>query len=214
MKILYFGKVTKVCYSLPIISATNYIWHYIRIKSIRSRVFFQRSHWINLNFDMIKSSQVRLLTQAARRCVVTVYELAFPTGRDSATFRDKGTEVSSLSRDKGTTGQAQNLAMGRDGPGQSVKIWDGTRDRTITIFQSKSGTGHGTGQGLNILPRDGTGFWQPVPSRPGTSRGTEMKEKALKKWDFFLIFLHHPVLEHTFSVLERPFPVLELPFLF
>ena len=41
-----------------------------------------------------------------------------------------------------------------------------------------------------------------------------MKEKALKKWDFFLIFLHHPVLEHTFSVLERPFPVLELPFLF
>ena len=36
-------------------------------------------------------------------------------GRDSATFLDKGTEVPSLSRDKGTTGQAQNLAMGRDG---------------------------------------------------------------------------------------------------
>ena len=32
--------------------------------------------------------------------------LGFPTGRDSATFRDKGTEVSSLSRDKGTMGQA------------------------------------------------------------------------------------------------------------
>ena len=28
-------------------------------------------------------------------------------GRDSATFWDNGTEVSSLSRDKGTTGQAQ-----------------------------------------------------------------------------------------------------------
>ena len=42
-------------------------------------------------------------------------EVAFPTGRDSATFRDKGTEVPSLSRDKGTTGQAQNLATGRDG---------------------------------------------------------------------------------------------------
>ena len=40
--------------------------------------------------------------------------LAFPTGRDSATFQDKGTEVPSLSRDKGTTGQAQNLATGRD----------------------------------------------------------------------------------------------------
>ena len=36
--------------------------------------------------------------------------LVFPTGRDSATFRDKGTEVPSLSRDKGTTGQAQNLS--------------------------------------------------------------------------------------------------------
>ena len=61
-------------------------------------------------------------------------------GRDSATFWDKGTEVPSLSRDKGTTGQAQNLAMGRDGPGHPVKIWDGMRDGTITIFLSKSGT--------------------------------------------------------------------------
>ena len=56
--------------------------------------------------------------------------LGFPTGRDRATFWDKGTEVPSLSRDKGTTGQAQNLAMGRDGPGQSIKIRDGTRDGT------------------------------------------------------------------------------------
>ena len=53
--------------------------------------------------------------------------LAFPTGRDSETFRDNGTEVPSLSRDKGTTGQAKNLAKGRDGPGQP-----------------KTGTGHGT----------------------------------------------------------------------
>ena len=55
-------------------------------------------------------------------------------GRDSITFRDNGTEVSSLSRDKGTTGQAQNLATGRDGPG----------------------------------------FFETVPSRPGTSRGTKL----------------------------------------
>ena len=40
--------------------------------------------------------------------------LGFPTGRDSATFRDNGTEIYSLSRDKGTTGQAQNFATGRD----------------------------------------------------------------------------------------------------
>ena len=44
-------------------------------------------------------------------------EVAPPTGRDSATFRE-GTEVPSLSRDKGTSGQAKNLAKGRDGPGQ------------------------------------------------------------------------------------------------
>ena len=57
------------------------------------------------------------------------FKLVFPTERDSATFWDKGTEVSSLSLDKGTTGRAQNLAMGRD--------------RTITILLSKSGTGPG-----------------------------------------------------------------------
>ena len=65
------------------------------------------------------------------------FELGFPTGRDSATFQDKGTEVSSLSRDKGATGQAKNFAKGRDGPGQpkfgtgrvgTAKIRDGTRD--------------------------------------------------------------------------------------
>ena len=47
-----------------------------------------------------------------------------PTRRDSATFRDIGTEVPSLSREKGTTGQAQNLAMGWDNLGQPVKIQD------------------------------------------------------------------------------------------
>ncbi len=44
--------------------------------------------------------------------------------------RDSGTRKLNLSRDKGTTGQAQNLATGRDGPG----------------LLSKSGIGHGTGQ--------------------------------------------------------------------
>ena len=53
--------------------------------------------------------------------------IAFPTGRDSETFRDNGTEVSSLSRDKGTTGQAKNLAKGRDGSGQPK---NGTGRRT------------------------------------------------------------------------------------
>ena len=67
------------------------------------------------------------------RCV------GFPTGQDSATFWDNGTEVPLLSRDKGTTGQAENLAKWRDGPGQpkfgmgravTAKIRDRTkRDR-------------------------------------------------------------------------------------
>jgi hypothetical protein len=93
-------------------------------------------------------------------------------GRDSATFWDRGTEVLSLSRDKGTAGQAQNLATGQDG--------------ILTAC--------------------------PVPSRDVPRDRNE--RKSVKKWNFFLVFLHHPVLEHTFSVLERPFPVLELAFLF
>ena len=61
--------------------------------------------------------------------------VGFSTGQDSATFREKGTEVPSLSWDKGTTGQAKNLP----GPGQPkigtgragiAKIRDGTRDKT------------------------------------------------------------------------------------
>ena len=45
-------------------------------------------------------------------------QVGFVTGRDGATFRDKGTEVPSLSWDKGTTGQAKNLAKERDRLGQ------------------------------------------------------------------------------------------------
>ena len=66
-------------------------------------------------------------------------ELGFPTGRDSATFRDNGTKIPSLSRDKGTAGQAKNVAKGRDGSGQpksgtgragTAKNRDGMRDKT------------------------------------------------------------------------------------
>ena len=48
-------------------------------------------------------------------------------GWDRPTFCDKGTETPLWSREKGTTGQAKNLAKRRDGPGQP-----------------KSGTGRGT----------------------------------------------------------------------
>ena len=41
----------------------------------------------------------------------------------------------------GTKGQALNLATGQDGPGQPVKIRDGTRDWTGQNSLSKSRTG-------------------------------------------------------------------------
>ena len=72
----------------------------------------------------------------------------FPTGRDSVTFRDKGTEAPSLSRDKGTTGQAKNLAKVWCGPGQPkfgtgragiAKNRDGTGDKTEQSRRSKTG---------------------------------------------------------------------------
>ena len=60
--------------------------------------------------------------------------LGFPTGQDSATFWDKGTEVPSFSWDKGTIGQDKDLAkgltcqsLGREGPGQPKS---GTKRRT------------------------------------------------------------------------------------
>ena len=62
--------------------------------------------------------------------LLPVCKLGFPMGRERASFRDKGTEVPLLSWDKGTTEQAQNLAKGRDRPGQPVKIQDAGRDGT------------------------------------------------------------------------------------
>ena len=75
-------------------------------------------------------------------------------------------------------GQAQNLAMGRDGPGQPGKIRDGMQDGTITIFLSKSGTGHA-----------GMEFWQHVLGQNrGQKKKIEKKLKILKTkmfWQFF-----------------------------
>ena len=84
--------------------------------------------------------------------IFSIYEfqLGFPNERDNATIRDNGTEVPSLSREKGTTGQAKNLAKGRDGPGQpkfgtgragTAKIRDGTRDKTGQSRKGHSKTG-------------------------------------------------------------------------
>ena len=54
-------------------------------------------------------------------------------------FRNKGKEVPSLSWDKGTTRQTQNLTTGRDGPGRAGMGRDSL---------SKSGMGRGMGHSL------------------------------------------------------------------
>ena len=91
-----------------------------------------------------------------------VNRLGFPTARDSATFRDKGTEVPFMSRDKGTKRQAQNLPKGRVGSGQPVKLRDGTLNGTEQDFDSLS----------RPVPRDKT-----RQSRKGYSK-TEKNKNA------------------------------------
>ena len=79
--------------------------------------------------------------------VVDSFQLGFPTGRDSATFRDSGTAKTFLSRDKGTTGQKFLYCPGTKGQ----------RDK------------------LKILPRDGTGRDSQNPGRDAGQNGTEQK---------------------------------------
>ena len=84
--------------------------------------------------------------------------LGFLIGRDSVTFQDNGTEVPSLSRDKGKTGKAQNLAVGRQIP----LSWDfcsspcpgikGQWDKEIFLSLEKGPPG------------------RPIPDFPGSSR--------------------------------------------
>ena len=97
-----------------------------------------------------KSNSVDLLINNSLDISLVLLDSLFPTGRDRPTFRDKGTDVSSLSRENGTTGQAQNLAMGRDRPGQvksgtgragTAKIRDGTRDKIGHSRKGRSKTG-------------------------------------------------------------------------
>ena len=84
--------------------------------------------------------------------------LGFPTGRDSATFRDSGTAKTFLSRDKGTTGQKFLYCPGTKGQRDKLKILP--RD--------------GTGRDSQNLGRDGPG--QP---KSGTGRGTK-RDRAEK----------------------------------
>ena len=81
------------------------------------------------------------------------FELVFPTEQDSATAWDKGTKVPSLSRDKGTTGQAQNLAMEREGTDCQNPGRDAGRDagRDNHYFSVKIRDRTGTRQSVSIF---------------------------------------------------------------
>ena len=88
----------------------------------------------------------------------TYLPIGFPTGRDSATFRDSRTAKNFLSRDKGSTGQKFLYCPGTKGQRDKLKILP--RD--------------GTGRDSQNLGRDGPG--QP---KSGTGRGTK-RDRAEK----------------------------------
>ena len=83
-------------------------------------------------------------------------------------------------------GQAQNLATGRDGPGQpksgtgragTAKIRDGMRDKTGQSRKGRPKTGKGCSKTEGHSDKNFFLFWdkgttgRPVPVCPGTSRG-------------------------------------------
>ena len=132
--------------------------------------FVLRDFWPNSSFPVPCFYSTGYWVRSIKPNLIAIgFVLGFPTGRDSATFRDigtgktffvpgqrdYGTKVPSLSQDKGTTGQAQNLATGRDGI-------------------------------LNRLSR-------PVPGRPGTKALSDWqknvkKSQELSKFFFFFNF--------------------------
>ena len=92
----------------------------------------EKNSFPNVSFIIyVLSSSLEVFWQASN--------LVFPAERDGATFRDKGTEVPSLSQDKGTKGPTKILP--RDGTGQDSQNsgWNG-------LGQPKSGMGCGTEQ--------------------------------------------------------------------
>ena len=103
---------------------------------------FSRLHCaVNLNKLIPKNQKDH---QIIKECLF-VLKLAFLKGRDSPTFRNKGTEVTSLSRDKlkilprdGTGWDSQN--PGRAG---TAKNRDGTRDKTGQSRKGRSKTEKG-----------------------------------------------------------------------
>ena len=109
---------------------------------------------------------------------------------DSLVSQDKETEVSSLSPDKMTIEQAQNLAMGRVGIG----FWHFAMGRA------------GTRWDFDILPWDGP--WRNLYSLSRFIQGQDMGQKEKREKNILSLF------QTILPVLERPLSVLKHPFLF
>jgi hypothetical protein len=113
-----------------------------------------------------------------------IFRLLFPTRWDSATFGDKGTEAPSLSLDKGTTVQAENLAKGQDGLGQPVKIRDGMRNGTVRDFDScPIPSRDKTRQSRKGRSKTGEGRSKTGKGRSKTGEGRSKTEKGRSKID-------------------------------
>ena len=84
----------------------------------------------------------------------------------------------------GTKGQKFLPCPGTKGQRDKLKILP--RAGMGQDSQSKSGTGRGTGQDFDILPRDGSGWDFNSPSHPGISQDNHRTEgkKELKIFNF------------------------------
>jgi hypothetical protein len=144
--------------------------------SLSKSANFGLSKWI-----FFVKNHPNLSKKNSKKSINYQFRLGFPTGRDTATFWDNGTEVSLLSRDNGTSSKSCH-GTGRAGTASQNMGRDMGRDRVLIFC-------HGTGR---------EGFWQPVLSRkiPGQPRDRWEKrvkklEKLKKKKNYiFFFFLH------------------------
>ena len=130
---------TYLCSVCILIEESVFVFQLLKKLKNKDPFLKKYSNWARPSSLVLTEEEETKNRYFAPKTVHNHFKLAFPTGQDSETFRDNGTEIPSLSRDKGTTGQAKNLAKGRNGSGQpksgtglagTAKNRDGTRDKT------------------------------------------------------------------------------------
>ena len=127
--------------------------------SLSKSANFGLSKWI-----FFVKNHPNLSKKNSKKSINYQFRLGFPTGRDTATFWDNGTEVSLLSRDNGTSSKSCH-GTGRAGTASQNMGRDMGRDRVLIFC-------HGTGR---------EGFWQPVLSRKIPGQPRDRWEKRVKK---------------------------------